>query len=94
MARRQTLMRYLTRTVGVRKAYRVVAFVVAWEIARTELGDEMTVDEYADYWKVSRATGFREQQAFREAFPMLVTPNELIDLAKEQQVPVQRIVFP
>ena len=63
---------------GIRKGYRALLFIACWWITEHELGrDPENVDEYCDNWKQSRATGFREQQAFRRAFPEFATPSDL-----------------
>ncbi len=44
-------------------------------MATAELGhDPETVEEYADAMELSRATAFRDQQAFRKAFPRETSP--------------------
>lgn len=77
------LMEYLRRRVGFRRSIQVLAFMVAWDTARRALHgrEPMTLQEYADWWKVSRPTAFREQARFREAFPGETTPDRLLDLA-------------
>jgi hypothetical protein len=49
-----------------------------------QLGHPPTVEEYADWWKESRATAYREQQLFRETFPGMETPDLLLDHMKRQ----------
>jgi hypothetical protein len=63
----------------------VVAFIVMWAIAEDALGHAPTLDEYADWWRESRSTVFREQARFREAFPGETTPQRLIDVLKAQE---------
>jgi hypothetical protein len=74
-----SLMEYAIRRVGVRKGAQVVAFMLAWEGTRRELGRDPTLDEYRESWKVSRATAFREQARFRECFPQEENPSRLLD---------------
>jgi hypothetical protein len=83
MARRQprTLLEVAMAQVGMRRGARVIAFMIAWNVVRRELGHEPTIEEYGDWWKVSRATAFREQQMFREAFPGEENPARLMDAA-------------
>jgi hypothetical protein len=78
-------MDHLVRTFGFRKAMRVVSFVTCWEIVRRDLGREPTIEEYGEWWKESRATAFRHQQLFREAFPNEETPSRLLDVMSEQR---------
>lgn len=77
---------------GVRKALQSLTFMAAWDVARRSLRREtLTLDEYADWWKVNRRTAFREQERFREAFPGEKTPDRLLDLAEGQWVARQGV---
>jgi hypothetical protein len=81
----QPLLTIASKRVGLRRAFGTLAFMAAWDVARTRTRREkLTLDEYADYWRVSRATAFREQARFREAFPSEQTPDALLDLAATQ----------
>ena len=54
----------------MRETTRALRFAMGWGLATAELGREPgTVDEYAEIMEVSRATAYRDHQAFREAFP-------------------------
>lgn len=78
-----TLLEYLYREMGYRKGTRVAAFIVAWGIYADTLDESVSVpgerrrregkrshmDGYISYWKMSRATAYRELAMFREAFP-------------------------
>jgi hypothetical protein len=66
---------------GVRKGVRVQTFITAWTVASQAMGRPITLDEYAEWWKHSRATAFRHQAAFREVFPALDTPQPIADVA-------------
>jgi hypothetical protein len=59
---------------GWRQGIRAMTWAYEWAVAREALGDEPSVDQVAEYWKMNRRTAFREQSAFREAFPSLDTP--------------------
>jgi hypothetical protein len=79
---RAPLLQLARSRVGVRRAYRVVTFMVCWHIARRELDvDELTLDAYAEWWRVPERTAYREQALFREAFPEEATPDRLLDRA-------------
>lgn len=78
------LLQLAAQRVGLRKAMKVLSFMVAWDHARDQLGYEPTIDQYAEWWKESAATAYRHQQVFREAFPGETTPSRLLDLAAEQ----------
>src|SRR3954469_20144773 len=80
-----TLQQLAARRVGQVKGAKVVAFVICWAIAEEALGHRPTLDEYADWWNESRATVFREQARFREAFPGETTPQNIVDALKAQQ---------
>lgn len=73
-----TMSAVLITRFGFRKACRVMAFIAAWGIVCESLGrPPETVDEYSDWWKQSRATGFREQKEFRECFEGMDTPTPI-----------------
>jgi hypothetical protein len=71
--------------VGQVKGAKVVAFIVMWAIAEEALGHSPTLDDYAEWWRESRSTVFREQARFREAFPGESTPQRLVDHLKQQE---------
>ncbi|MHB8246233.1 MAG: hypothetical protein ACYDGN_12940 [Acidimicrobiales bacterium] len=52
---------------------------VTWGVARESLGQDPTADQVAEWWAESRRTAFREQAAFRVAFPTLETPAALFE---------------
>lgn len=80
------------QNVGLRKAFQALTFMAAWDRARRALRRQtLTLDEYADWWKVSRATAFREQARFRDAFPGESTPDRLLDLAEGQWIERQGV---
>jgi hypothetical protein len=56
-----------------------MTFIVAWSIASTAEGGPITLEQYATYWKDSRATAYRHQARFRECFPDELTPQAMID---------------
>jgi hypothetical protein len=63
------------KNAGIRETTRALHFAMGWGLATAELGREpRTVEEYATVMEVSRATAFRDQQAFRDAFPDEETP--------------------
>lgn len=79
---RGSLLSVAQSRVGAVRAYKVIAFMVEWQMARTALGrDSLTVAEFRDWWKLSERTAYREQQRFRTAFPDETTPDRLLDLA-------------
>ena len=66
--------------MGFRKGGQALTFAVCWWIVTRKLGrPPETVDEYSDWWKQSRATGYREQAVFRKTFPEFAGPMELAE---------------
>lgn len=59
-----------------RKAAKVANFIAGWGIAyeKLHLGRAITIDEYADFWGMSRAKGFREFQLYKEVWPRDFSP--------------------
>lgn len=70
---------------GFRKAYRAVMWAVSWAIAQEALGHDPSVEEVAKWWELPRRTAFSEQQAFREAFPTLLTPALMFESSVAQR---------
>lgn len=62
------------------RAAKVAAFVVAWSVVTHDLDREPTVEEYAEFWGMSRRQAFYEQARFREVFPQLETPAPMVEL--------------
>jgi hypothetical protein len=66
------------KNAGIRKTSRALKFAMGWGLATATLGREpATVEEYAQVMQESRATAFRDQQAFREAFPEEESPARM-----------------
>lgn len=91
-------MRAIQQRVGFRRSFRVMAFIVAWATARVAWendhpGEVFGIAEYLDWWGagVDDRTAFRDQLAFREAFPEYDTPDPIIDLAIAQRCSVQEL---
>jgi hypothetical protein len=83
----EPLLTIAGRNVGLRQAFQALTFMAAWDRARKALlRENLTLEDYADWWKVNRRTAFREQARFREAFPGETTPDRLLDLAEGQWV--------
>jgi len=76
-AARQTVAVVAIANAGVRQGARACAFVVCWGIASERLGHDPSMVEYAEVWGESVATAYRERDAFKVAFPMLVDPAPL-----------------
>jgi hypothetical protein len=73
------------RNAGIRAASRGLKFALGWGLATAELGREPeSVEEYAETMQESRATAFRDQQAFRRAFPDEESPARMNQLSGNQ----------
>jgi hypothetical protein len=70
---------------GFRKAYRAMMWALSWAIAQEALGHDPSVDDVATWWGEPRRTAFSEQQAFREAFPTLLTPAPMFESVAAQR---------
>jgi len=63
---------------GFRTTLRAFKFAVGWGLTTAVLGRRPeSVEEYADATRTSRATAFRDQQAFRAAFPLEDGPERM-----------------
>jgi hypothetical protein len=59
-------------------------FMAAWAIAtRHHNWEPIDVEQYGEYWKLSRAKAFRDQQRWRELFPNEPTPNDRVIAARK-----------
>lgn len=66
------------RNAGMRTTDRALRFAVRWGMCAAELGREPTsIEEYAELTRESRASAFRDQQAYREAFPAEENPTRM-----------------
>ncbi len=72
--RQITWLELAVRNAGIRAAMTASVWAYEWATTREALEHEPTVEEVADWWKMARRTAFREQAAFRKAFPTLETP--------------------
>lgn len=75
----RTVMEYCVARGGVWKGTKTASFIAQWTIASSSMGKPITLAEYAEWWRESRATAFRHQAAFREIFPDLETPQPIAD---------------
>jgi hypothetical protein len=73
------------RNAGFRTTSHALKFAMGWGLATAELGREpASVEEYAEVMSESRATAFRDQQAFRKAFPGEVNPARMNETSGAQ----------
>jgi hypothetical protein len=62
------------RNAGMRATVTAVGWAYCWAVTREAIGHDPSVEEVAGWWNMSRRTAFRDQAAFRKAFPTLDTP--------------------
>jgi hypothetical protein len=88
----EPLLTIAARRVGLRRAFRVLTFMAAWDRARRALDKRpIGLEDYREWWRETERTAYREQALFREAFPGESTPDRLLDLAYEQWVERQGV---
>lgn len=66
---------------GYRRGARLAEFIAEWEVCVRSYNRDVTSEEFAAWWKDSRATTYRRLAEFREAFPQLgphATPSALM----------------
>jgi hypothetical protein len=66
------------RNSDFRTTVRALRFAMAWGLATATLGKEPgSVEEFAETMEMNRRTAFRDQGAFRRAFPSEATPGRM-----------------
>lgn len=75
----RTWLEVAVANAGLRTGVRGMTWAYQWAVARESLGHEPSVEEVAEWWALTRRTAFRDQAAFREAFPMLETPARIYE---------------
>lgn len=88
MAKRRrpaTWLEVAVARAGMRTAVKAITWAYEWAVTREAVGHEPTADEVAEWWKLSRRTAFREQAAFREAFPELDSPAPIYASAEARE---------
>ena len=56
---------------------RALSWAYTWAVARQSLGHDPSAEEVAQWWATAERTTYREQAAFRKAFPELPNPAAL-----------------
>jgi hypothetical protein len=77
MPKKKPLGVYAVEKIGFRRAMTALTYVVSWGLASDAEGRALTVEEHAAYWKQSRATSYRERDAFVLLFPDEKTPEKI-----------------
>ena len=74
------------RNAGIRATARALKFAMAWGLATAELGREpSSIEEYAETVEESRATAYRDFQAFHKAFPDEISPARMNQASGTQE---------
>lgn len=67
----------LQRRFGWRNAVWLLQFQASWALAmQANDWEPIDVETYGEYWRISRASAFRDQRRWRKAFPDERTPND------------------
>jgi hypothetical protein len=75
----------LLRDFGIRKTMRILDISTSWAIALRANGWEpITAEQYGEYWRMGRASAFRDQRFWRECFPQSENPNATLIAVREQ----------
>src|ERR1035437_5429260 len=77
--RQMTWMELAFRNAGFRKGQTALVWAILWAVTRESKGSDPTVEEVAAWWKENERTAYREQAAFRAAFPKLDTPSKIFE---------------
>jgi len=78
-ARPMSWMELAVRNAGMRRGITALSWALCWALVRESLGRDPSVEEVADWWRESHRTAYREQAAFRQAFPTLDTPARILE---------------
>ena len=70
----KTWMEVAVLNAGMRQAFRAMTWTLDWQTVRAATGADPTAEQVAEWWDASKRTAYRNQAAFREAFPSLDTP--------------------
>jgi aminopeptidase N len=77
--RRVTWMEIAVRNAGLRKGQTALVWALSWAVTRESLGRDPSAEEVAAWWKESVRTAYREQAAFKDAFPTLDSPAKIFE---------------
>jgi hypothetical protein len=80
----EPLLTIAARRVGLRKAFKVLTFMEAWDRVERAIGHEPTMAEYGEWWREATATAYRHRALFLEAFPGETSPTRLLAIATAQ----------
>lgn len=76
MGMKNSLLAVSLKRAGFKKGTKAGEVFVSWVMVHADLGRPPTVEEYAEWWKVSIATAYRDQARWREVWPEFSTPSD------------------
>lgn len=77
----QTVMEVALRGAGFRRGWKACLYLAQWGIAADDVGRALNASEVSRWWEESTATTYRNEAAFKAAFPNEVSPERLWKLA-------------
>ncbi|MEI8148339.1 MAG: hypothetical protein WCG62_04585 [Actinomycetes bacterium] len=81
----QTWMELGVTNAGLRQTFRAITWALDWQTVRASLDNDPSVEEVAKWWNESLRTTYRNQAAFRDAFPTLETPAQIFTSPQAQE---------
>ena len=78
--RQMTWIELALRNSGFRNAQTAMIWAILWAVTRESLKSDPSVEEVAAWWKENERTAYREQAAFRRAFPTLESPAPMFEI--------------
>lgn len=79
MSPTKTAIYSLQQRYGIRKTAWILEFLAKWAIAvRTNGWEPISPEQYAEYWRISRAKGYRDRQRWADMFPNEPDPTPRI----------------
>lgn len=74
----RTLLEHIyVRNGSLRDTMRIGQMVTQWAICREDLGRRPEVAEYAEWWRISERTAYRDLALFAKAFPQEDGPDRI-----------------
>jgi hypothetical protein len=90
----RSLLQVAVVNAGIYRGSQGASVVVSWALAQRELGHELgdqegghlsaAIREYADYWKQSERTAWRDLKRFKAAYPGEESPVKLARLLSRE----------
>jgi hypothetical protein len=70
-------MEVAVTNAGLRAGTKAMTWAYEWAVVREALGHDPSVEEVAKWWAMPERSAYREQAAFRQAFPTLDNPGPI-----------------